>query len=74
MLESLNLEGRTSQDGVEILGTDMVYNYEQILRQITYNNMKPAYYLNRQFKLICALRDVRATSNEYVQTVSFRSF
>ena len=56
---------------VEILGTDMVYNYEQILRQITYNNMKPAYYLNRQFKLICSLRDVRATSNEYVQTVSF---
>ena len=70
MLESLNLEGTTSQDGVEIIGTDMVYNYEQILRQITYNNMKPAYYLNRQFKLICSLKD-RATSNEYVQTVSF---
>ena len=70
MLESLNLAATNTQDGVEILGTDMVYNYEQILRQITYNNMKPAYYLNRQFRLICSLRDVRATSNEYIQTVS----
>lgn len=69
MLESLNLEGTTSQNGVEIIGTDMVYNYEQILRQITYNNMKPAYYLNRQFRLSCSLRDQRFISNEFIETV-----
>merc|ERR550539_1380985 len=70
MMKTLKLEGRVTEAGAEISGTDMIYNYEQILRQITYNNLKPAYYLNRQFKLICSLRDVRATSNEYVQTLS----
>merc|ERR1719192_3181022 len=70
MLESLNLAGSTNQDGVEIRGTDMVYNYEQILRQITYNNMKPAYYLNRQFRLSCSLRDQRFISNEFIETLT----
>ena len=69
MLESLNLAATNTQDGVEILGTDMVYNYEQILGQITYNNMKPAYYLNRQFRLSCSLRDQRFISNEFIETV-----
>jgi len=70
MMKTLKLEGKVTEAGAEISGTDMVYNYEQILRQITYSNMKPAYYLNRQFKLICSLGDVRATSNEYVQTLA----
>ena len=63
-----NPEGVT-EAGAEISGTDMIYNYEQILRQITYNNMKPAYYLNRQFRLSCSLRDQRFISNEFIETV-----
>lgn len=43
----------------------------QILRQIQYTNRKPAYYLNRVFKLICSELNGRFLSNEYVQTVSF---
>ena len=69
MMKTLNLEGRVTEAGAEIDGTDMIYNYEQILRQITYNNMKPAYYLNRQFRLSCSLRDQRFISNEFIETV-----
>ena len=37
--------------------------------QVVYSNQKPAYYLNRQFKIICSELSDRFTSNEYVQTV-----
>ena len=76
----------------------MIYNYEQVLRQVkflllllllllllmllllllhlllllfqvVYSNQKPAYYLNRQFKIVCSELSERFTSNEYVQTV-----
>jgi len=42
----------------------------QVLRQIQYSNKKPAYYLNRAFKLICSELNGRFTSNEYVQTLT----
>ena len=48
----------------------MIYNYERLLRQVTYTNHKPAYYLNRQFKIACSELNGRFISNEYVQTVS----
>lgn len=41
----------------------------QVLREIEYSNKKPAYYLNRVFKLTCSELNGRFTSNEYVQTV-----
>jgi hypothetical protein len=41
----------------------------QVLRQIQYTNRKPAYYLNRVFKLTCSELNGRFMSNEYVQTV-----
>ena len=47
----------------------MIYNYERLLRQVTYTNKKPAYYLNRQFKIACSELNGRFISNEYVQTV-----
>lgn len=71
--KSLHVAGmaaRVSKDGVTISGSDMVYNYQQVLRQIVYTNRKPAYYLNRVFKLTCSELNGRFTSNEYVQTVS----
>lgn len=70
MLKSLKLGNSITGNGVEISGTDMIYNYEQVIRQVTYTNKKPAYYLNRQFKIVCSELNQRFTSNEYVQTVS----
>jgi len=70
MLKSLKLGAVVSKTGGEILGADMIYNYEQVLRQVVYSNQKPAYYLNRQFKIICSELSDRFTSNEYVQTLT----
>ncbi|KAI8425518.1 hypothetical protein MSG28_011347 [Choristoneura fumiferana] len=41
-----------------------------VLREIEYSNKKPAYYLNRVFKLTCSELNGRFTSNEYVQTLT----
>merc|ERR1719430_1413633 len=70
MLKSLKLRESVTGNGVEITGADMIYNYEQVLRQVTYTNKKPAYYLNRQFKIVCSELNQRFTSNEYVQTLT----
>ena len=76
MMKSLKLFGRVAAGSggggsatLEISGADMIYNYEQVLRQVTYTNLKPAYYLNRQFKIVCSELNMRFTSNEYIQTV-----
>jgi hypothetical protein len=34
MLKSLKLGAAVSKTGGEILGADMIYNYEQVLRQV----------------------------------------
>ena len=51
------------------LGAEMIYNYERLLRQVNYTNKKPAYYLNRQFKILCSEMNRRFISNEYTQMV-----
>ena len=38
--------------------------------QVTYTNKKPAYYLNRQFKIVCSEMSRRFVSNEYQQTLT----
>lgn len=48
----------------------MIYNYERVLRQVTYSNKKPAYYLNRQFRITCSELNGRFVSNEYMQTLT----
>ena len=70
MLAALNLVGSNTAGEWEILGSDMVYNYEQVVRQVIYSNQKPAYYLNRQFKIVCSEQNRRFISNEFVETVS----
>ena len=69
MLEVSNIIGSISNNGWEIIGTDKVYKYEQIVQLVTYINKKPAYYLNRQFKIVCSALNRRYVSNEYIQTV-----
>jgi hypothetical protein len=69
LLRTLAITATRSENGAEMRGADRLYNYEQVLRQVTYANQKPAYYLNRQFKLVCSELNERFVSNEYVQTV-----
>ena len=71
LLKSLKITGKVSSQGATFRGAEMIYNYERLLRQVTYTNQKPAYYLNRQFKIICSEMNGRFVSNEYSQTVSF---
>lgn len=52
------------------LGADSVKSYQSIIRQIIYFNRKPAYYLNRAFKLSCSELNGRFVSNEYIQTLT----
>ncbi|XP_060534090.1 calsyntenin-1 isoform X2 [Cylas formicarius] len=70
LLKRFGMAARVSKDGVTVSGSDMVFNYQQVLRQIVYTNRKPAYYLNRVFKLTCSELNGRFTSNEYVQTLT----
>ena len=70
LLRQLAILGKVSLDGAEFSGAEMIYNYERVLRQVTYSNKKPAYYLNRQFRITCSELNGRFVSNEYVQTVS----
>uniref|UniRef100_A0A0K8SB61 Cadherin domain-containing protein n=1 Tax=Lygus hesperus TaxID=30085 RepID=A0A0K8SB61_LYGHE len=70
LMTQFGITAKLSKDGATLSGSNIIYNYEQILRQIEYNNRKPAYYLNRVFKLICSEMNGRFLSNEYVQTLT----
>ena len=70
MIVRIFIHSQVSHEGAEFSGAEMIYNYERLLRQVIYTNGKPAYYLNRQFKIACSELNGRFVSNEYVQTVS----
>merc|ERR1719295_1379862 len=71
LLKSLpSVTGSVTAQGAEFSGPEMIYNYERLLRQVTYTNAKPAYYLNRQFKMSCSELNGRFVSNEYLQTLT----
>ncbi|KAJ0171216.1 hypothetical protein K1T71_013415 [Dendrolimus kikuchii] len=65
-----DIRAAVTRDGVILTGADTVHNYQKVLREIEYSNKKPAYYLNRVFKLTCSELNGRFTSNEYVQTLT----
>ncbi|KAJ8705400.1 hypothetical protein PYW07_011227 [Mythimna separata] len=65
-----DIRAAVTRDGVILTGADTVHNYQKVLREIVYSNKKPAYYLNRVFKLTCSELNGRFTSNEYVQTLT----
>ena len=44
MLKTLNIAGSVGRNGGDISGADMIYNYEQVLRQVIYTKEKPAHY------------------------------
>ncbi|VVC89502.1 unnamed protein product [Leptidea sinapis] len=59
-LPATDIQATLTRDGANLVGTDNVNNYQK----------KPAYYLNRVFKLTCSELNGRFTSNEYVQTLT----
>lgn len=61
---------RVDHDGVVLSGADSPHNYQQLIRFISYVNRKPAYYLDRVFKLTCSELSGRFASNEYIQTLA----
>ncbi|CAK1595642.1 unnamed protein product [Parnassius mnemosyne] len=69
-LPASDVRAALTRDGVSLSGADSVHNYQRVLREIEYSNKKPAYYLNRVFKLTCSELNGRFTSNEYVQTLT----
>ena len=64
------ITARVDRDGVVLSGADTPYNYQQLIRLIMYTNRKPAYYLDRVFKLTCSELSGRFASNEYIQTLA----
>lgn len=53
-----------------MIGYDNVSNYLRILRSLIYINRKPAYYLNRVFKLSCSQLGDRFRSAEFTLTLT----
>ncbi|XP_013773618.1 calsyntenin-1-like [Limulus polyphemus] len=70
LMVHLDVHHKENNEGLVIFGADKIHNYELILRQIIYYNRKPAYYLNRAFKLVCSELNNRFVSNEYIQTLT----
>lgn len=70
LLAKFGISAKASKDGVTFNNADIIFHYQEALRDVRYTNYKPAYYLNRQFKLVCSEMNGRFLSNEYVQTVS----
>ncbi|XP_037089773.1 calsyntenin-1-like, partial [Pollicipes pollicipes] len=70
LLEDLQLRAKLNKDGLVVHGPGQPAKYQEALRYVQYTNRKPAYYLNRAFKLLCSSMSERFISNEYVQTLT----
>jgi calsyntenin 1 len=66
----LDIKTSINKDGVEMVGYDSIDNYLHILRSLVYINRKPAYYLNRVFKLSCSQLGDRFQSADYTFTLT----
>lgn len=66
----LDIKTNINKDGVEMIGYDSIENYLQILRSLVYINRKPAYYLNRVFKISCSQLGDRFHSAEFTLTLT----
>ncbi|XP_016967385.2 calsyntenin-1 isoform X2 [Drosophila biarmipes] len=67
---SMDIKTNINKDGVEMIGKDTSHNYMNVLRSLVYSNKKPAYYLNRVFKLSCAQLSSQYKSAEYTLTLT----
>lgn len=67
---TMDIKTNIDKDGVEMIGLDTIHNYLNVLRSLVYSNKKPAYYLNRVFKLSCAQISSQDKSAEYTLTLT----
>lgn len=67
---TMDIRTNINKDGVEMIGTDSTRNYLSVLRALVYSNKKPAYYLNRVFKLSCSKLSSQFKSSEYTLTLT----
>ncbi|EDV90953.1 GH24001 [Drosophila grimshawi] len=67
---TMDIRTNINKDGVEMIGTDSISNYLSVLRALVYSNKKPAYYLNRVFKLSCSQLSSQFKSVEYTLTLT----
>uniref|UniRef100_A0A182IUG9 Cadherin domain-containing protein n=1 Tax=Anopheles atroparvus TaxID=41427 RepID=A0A182IUG9_ANOAO len=69
-LFKFDIKTQISKEGVEMIGYDTIENYQHVLKSLVYINKKPAYYLNRVFKLTCSQVDDHFRSAEYTLTLT----
>ncbi|XP_052862010.1 calsyntenin-1 isoform X2 [Anopheles cruzii] len=69
-LFKFDIKTKISKEGVEMIGYDTIENYQHVLKSLVYINKKPAYYLNRVFKLTCSQVDDHFRSAEYTLTLT----
>lgn len=67
--QQFDVKTTIGKDGVELVGYDTVAAYLRVLRALVYTNKKPAYYLNRVFKLTCNQAE-HFRSSEYTMTLT----
>lgn len=67
---TMDIRTNINKDGVEMIGTDSTRNYLSVLHALVYSNKKPAYYLNRVFKLSCSKLSSQFKSSEYTLTLT----
>lgn len=67
---TLDIKTNINKDGVEMIGNDAIENYLDVLKALLYSNKKPAYYLNRVFKLACTQLNSEFKSQEFTLTLT----
>ncbi|KAH8272479.1 hypothetical protein KR044_008942, partial [Drosophila immigrans] len=67
---TMDIRTNINKDGVEMIGADTIINYLSVLRALVYSNKKPAYYLNRVFKLSCIQLNSQYKNVEYTLTLT----
>ncbi|XP_054745497.1 calsyntenin-1 [Anastrepha obliqua] len=67
---TLDIKTNINKDGVEMIGNDGIANYLDVLKALVYSNKKPAYYLNRVFKLACTQLNSVFKSQEFTLTLT----
>lgn len=67
---TLDIKTNINKDGVEMTGPDSIANYLDVLKSLVYSNKKPAYYLNRVFKVTCSQMNSQIKSAEFTLTLT----
>ncbi|XP_067637528.1 calsyntenin-1 [Eurosta solidaginis] len=67
---TLNIKTDINKEGVDMIGNDAIANYLDVLKALVYSNKKPAYYLNRVFKLACTQLNTEFKSQEFTLTLT----